>query len=318
MVLRIPRWIKFGAFFLLGASLIGCGRTFEDTQRAIEGSTPELNPSVGGGGAKKREPIAAGPRTGTLTGKVTFTGDKSKIAKVQLVPAGNAECMHAKDLKGSENDVYDQNWFVSEGEGVKNVVVFLVAPDGKFIPFTNEDKKEAKDAARETAQEAAHAATLDQPFCAFHPQVTLLTPYVLDADGTKVKTGKNLKILNSGNILHNANLQNADPRFNVGFNEAVPPRSKIEKALNPQPSPLNVRCSVHPWMSAYIWVFEHPYAAKTDENGQFTIPNVPTDVDLQIVFWHGARGFFSDGGEKGSSIRLAPKETKQVDRTISP
>jgi hypothetical protein len=42
-------------------------------------------------------------------------------------------------------------------------------------------------------------------------------------------------------------------------------------------------------MSAFIAVFDHPYFSITDENGEFTIANVPAGT-YKIQGWHEALG----------------------------
>jgi hypothetical protein len=38
---------------------------------------------------------------------------------------------------------------------------------------------------------------------------------------------------------------------------------------------ISIKCDVHPWSYAYVSVFAHPFFAVTDQDGKFTIPNVP-------------------------------------------
>ena len=45
----------------------------------------------------------------------------------------------------------------------------------------------------------------------------------------------------------------------------------------------------HGWMAAYIAVLPHPWAALTDENGRFTLRNVPAGAH-KIYAWHEALG----------------------------
>jgi len=63
--------------------------------------------------------------------------------------------------------------------------------------------------------------------------------------------------------------------------------------------PISYKCSIHPWMSGYVRVFEHPYYAVTDDDGKFEIKNAPVGK-FRIVFWHesGLRG-----GRTGDSAR---------------
>lgn len=273
-------------------ALAGCGRTYEDSLRAPDTEGPNLTPRVGGA-TKKLVPVEAASLDGVLAGRVVFQG--SVPPKREVAPADKPECRKALGEPKFKDDIYDNEWIVGEGQGVKNVVVFLKAPDGKFLPVGKDDET------------VVGEVVIDQPFCAFHPQVIVHYPVFNKKDGEREPTGQKLTIYNTGEILHNANLQGADSKYgSAGFNVAMPPKDKKAVKLNPQPSPLMLRCDVHPWMKANIWVFDHPYAAKTDESGNFTLNNVPTGVDLKICFWHPSVGFFGEGGETGKTIRFTP------------
>ena len=51
------------------------------------------------------------------------------------------------------------------------------------------------------------------------------------------------------------------------------------------------RLNVAP-LSAVVWAKDHPYAAVTDNKGNFEIKSVPTGVELGIIAWHEAKGNF--------------------------
>jgi hypothetical protein len=53
--------------------------------------------------------------------------------------------------------------------------------------------------------------------------------------------------------------------------------------------PARVAEDIHPWMSAYWLILDHPYFAVTDERGNFEIPDVPTGPQ-EVVVWHEALG----------------------------
>ena len=307
MAVRSPGWLKVSGFILVSAGLAGCGRTYEESlkQPYVEKTPIILN--TGGATAKKLEPLKAKSFDGVLTGKVIFTAAKPP-EKRPVVGDNHPQCLEAKETDKFKNDIYDQDWHVGEGGGVGNVVIFLKAPDGTFFPVVEKDKKAAKS-----------EMTIDQPFCAFHPQVVVLYPAYHTKEGKLAPTGQKPVIKNSGAILHNANLQDADAKYgNVGFNVNIPPGTKKDDfSLNPQPKPLSLSCSVHPWMKANIWVFGHPYAVRTNEKGEFTIKNLPTGVDLQLVCWHPAVGYFSEGESAGRKMNFTPGE-KKLEIPISP
>jgi hypothetical protein len=47
-----------------------------------------------------------------------------------------------------------------------------------------------------------------------------------------------------------------------------------------------IGCSVHPWMTAWVNVFPHPYFAVTDVNGAYAIPGPLPDGRYTITLWH--------------------------------
>ena len=84
------------------------------------------------------------------------------------------------------------------------------------------------------------------------------------------------------------------------------PRAAVQQQL------VTVRCNIHAWMLAYAFVLDHPFAAVTDENGEFHIPSAPLGKELRIVAWHeaAAPNYFLKGGEDGDAITLQEIQPK--------
>ena len=88
-------------------------------------------------------------------------------------------------------------------------------------------------------------------------------------------------------------------------------------------SPVEVKCSVHPWMKSWVWAFDHPFAcvsgSKAGESqlpsGEFKIDNIPAGVKLRVVAWHEEAGFLN-GGPKGEELTLKEGDNAR-DFTIS-
>jgi hypothetical protein len=67
---------------------------------------------------------------------------------------------------------------------------------------------------------------------------------------------------------------------------------------------LNLSCYVHPWQHAYISVFDHPYAAVTDEKGKFAITDIPPGT-YTVEVWHEALGTKNRANVKVESGRTS-------------
>ena len=71
--------------------------------------------------------------------------------------------------------------------------------------------------------------------------------------------------------------------------------------LSPYTGYIRVRSNTHPWMSGYVFVFNHPYAGVTDSNGTLKLDDVPPGEYLLKV-WH--EGF----GVKERKVRVGPDQ----------
>jgi hypothetical protein len=54
-------------------------------------------------------------------------------------------------------------------------------------------------------------------------------------------------------------------------------------------APFKVKCDVHPWMGAFIGVFDHPYFAVTGDDGSYVISGLEPG-DYIIEAWHEKLG----------------------------
>jgi hypothetical protein len=164
--------------------------------------------------------------------------------------------------------------------GVKNVEVFL--------------KGVAKGKANPTG-----IITLTNNHCMFEPRV----------QGASV--GQQIKIASDDPILHNTHPQVADTNATL-YNIALPYKGfSVVKPLPTTPELIRVKCDAHEWMRAWIWEFDHPYYATTDENGQFKITDVPPGT-YTIVAWHEVMG------QKESSAVVTSGKPVTVDFSLTP
>jgi hypothetical protein len=196
----------------------------------------------------------------------------------------------------SEEEKTAYQWRVnSKNNGVKNVMVWLAPGDNGYFKLSDGDKKPTRD-----------KVIIDQPHCAFEPHCEVAFTHY--SEGTKpVSTGQTVVFMNtSKNIAHNTNYKGTRVS---GKNITLQPGDVLVGEIN-KPDLITVNCEIHTWMRAYIRNFDHPFAAVTDENGNFEIKNVPTGVPVQLVIWHEV-GEYGKDGQKGKTVTLNDGENTE-------
>jgi hypothetical protein len=214
---------------------------------------------------------------GSLSGKVTLDGqipEPIDLTPLMMKHADKACCL---DPKAKPIEKIDPTWMVDpKTKGIANVVVWIKAPPKTYFPIHDKFKVRKEE------------VVIDQPHCAFLPRVTVYQPTYFD--GAKdVETGQKLIIRNSATVPHNVRATGGAK--NPGFNKTVIAKSEIPVTFVPQPLPILLNCDLHTWMSAKVFVFDHPYFAKTKEDGTFEIPFVPAGAEVMLVAWHEADGY---------------------------
>lgn len=262
--------------FALLPVVAGCGGgASEETTVKIKRDTGD---SAGGNGDEAGGGPAGGAAApegkGTLKGKVVLQGGAPDLPL--LIRAGasikDAEVCAAKDLP-------NERLVVSPDGGVANVFIYLrKAPPGAEVPPPPEEE-----------------AVFDQKNCRFLPHVFL------------VRTAQPVTIKNSDPILHNTHTY---PGRNNGFNASIKSNGAESTVYDrAEAKPFEVKCDIHAWMIAYHLPLDHPYAAVTNENGEFEIPDVPSG-DHRFQIWHeGAVGGFLS---RGYSVTINPDEVTEV------
>jgi plastocyanin len=108
---------------------------------------------------------------------------------------------------------------------------------------------------------SAPAVELDQKGCLYTPQILA------------IQTGQKLVVKNSDPCVHNVHTK---PTENPESNQVQMPGGADLTYTFAKPEPfLKFQCDVHPWMFAWVTVFDHPYFAVSGKDGKFTIKNVP-------------------------------------------
>jgi plastocyanin len=108
---------------------------------------------------------------------------------------------------------------------------------------------------------SAPPVVMDQKGCLYTPQILA------------IQTGQKLIVKNSDPCVHNVH---AKPKVNPESNQVQMPGGADLTFTFDKPEPfLKFQCDVHPWMFAWVSVFDHPYFAINGADGKFTIKNVP-------------------------------------------
>lgn len=91
---------------------------------------------------------------------------------------------------------------------------------------------------------------------------------------------------NSDPILHTAHalFTSGQPQFNIGLYPG-----KVSRKPLVTPGVVKIICEVHPWMSAYIVVSDHPYYSVTDVYGDYLISDIPAG-SYRLKVWHETLG----------------------------
>jgi plastocyanin/predicted small lipoprotein YifL len=141
------------------------------------------------------------------------------------------------------------------------------------------------------------AVTLDQKNCRY-------VPHVLG-----VQAGQILRITNSDQTDHNVH---PTPKKNDDFNVSqVHGDAAIEHVFNNEEVMIPVQCNQHNWMRANIGVLDHPFFAVSNEDGSFTIKNVPPGA-YTLVFWHEVYG------EQSVPVKVTARGTVTQDVEYGP
>ena len=145
-----------------------------------------------------------------------------------------------KEVCGGIRDV--PRIYIGSNNGVQDAVVFL--------------KKVSKGKAWGKPPETPQINNID---CRFEPHIQVMRPGDID-------------ILNSDPVLHNTH---GFYGRRTAFNLALPNKGDLVRKKLKRPGEVRVECDAHGWMLAWVYVAESPYYTLVNENGEFTISDIP-------------------------------------------
>ena len=196
---------------------------------------------------------------GAIVGLVTWTGDLPELQHLPITK--NPEVC---DLSGAGVRPSPRLIVSEENRGVGNTVVYL-ADIGKGKALDALLTAELLKAELEPGQNLR----IDQAQCIYEPHITL-APLRAELDMTS-----------SDDLLHNLHMSGS-ARYNLAF----PIKDKVITRRLRKAGLISIACDAgHSWMSAYIHVVHHPYYAITDDEGGFTLSDVPAGK-YSLHAWH--------------------------------
>lgn len=187
---------------------------------------------------------------GSITGTITFEGKAPKMKPLKV---------DADPICVANNEIAPKKeWLIlDENKGVKNMLVFIT--EGLNIDYSPPEEP----------------VVIDQKGCIYSPHVV------------GIMAGQQLDILNNDGTLHNIH---ALPKVNKEFNKAQPrSKKKLSVKFEKPEAPFKVKCDVHPWMGAYIGVFDHPCFSVSGDDGTYVISDLKPG-EYVIEAWHEKLG----------------------------
>jgi len=217
------------------------------------------------------------PADGKATGHVKLDGAAPTLKPLQITDEKAKGCC-PPDKK---MDTVDPQLVVGKDGGVANAVVMIEVPGEK-------------------AEAPKEPVEIDQKMCHFEPHVRV------------IPAGGKVVFLNSDGVSHNIHTY---ANKNDSFNKTVAPGSKEECTLA-KGDKVQVKCDIHDWMSAWVYVADTSHFAITKDDGAFEIPGLKPGK-YKVEVWHERFGkgkgevtIKDDGTSDAVEIKMKDKEKK--------
>ncbi|MEX2288043.1 MAG: carboxypeptidase regulatory-like domain-containing protein [Planctomycetaceae bacterium] len=195
-----------------------------------------------------------------------FGSFKGKVVMQGTAPQLEALVRKGANIKDADvcaaQDIPNEKLVVGPSGGVANVFVYLqTAPPGA-----------------KTTDPPADPVLFDQKGCHFIPHALF------------VQVGRPLQVVSGDEVAHNTHTK---PVRGTQFNAIINKGDRVGvkttySTFENQPIPVN--CDFHAWMFAWHLPLEHPFAAVTDEKGEFEIAELPAGTH-KFKVWHEGAGF---------------------------
>ena len=188
----------------------------------------------------------------TISGEAKFLGPVPNSHPIRV----------SKDQDYCGQTLPNEGTLIGPGQGLKNVVVYLEKAPEAPAPFPRDKEN-----------------LLDNNGCRMTPRVMA------------IRLGERLVIKNSDPKLH---ILHSYLEKRTVFNLSLPfqgTKMDITHKIK-GPGLLQINCDTHAWMRGYLYVFDHPFFAVTDERGFFSIGDIPPGK-YTLKAWHEEAGIQS-------------------------
>jgi len=206
---------------------------------------------------------------GSISGTVNFSGKDPDPVVFKI----------SKDNDVCGNGTREVDFVRTSGGKLKDVMVYLQkVKQGKPFP------------------KGLEQAEILQQGCEFKPWVTLM------------ENGAEANIVNDDPVLHNIHTYELIGKAKkTVMNISQPDKGTIKKKVKLKRGvAMKIECDAHDFMHAFAFVPKNPYFALVDDNGQFTIDNVPPGK-YKVVAIHGTLG------SKKGKVEVAPGGQATID-----
>lgn len=224
----------------------------------------------------------ANAQWGNFKGQVVFKGDVPKVDV--LVAKGQAQ--KDPEVCAANENVTSQELVIDpKTKGIANCVIYLSRKPTKIHP--------------DLAKPPKDPIKFDNVNCVFEPHVLV------------VHKDSAVHAINSDACGHNVK---TNMIRNKAENQLLGPKDVVKgyefKFRAAEFLPMKVECNIHPWMNAYWYVVDHPYAVVTDKEGNFEIKNLPAGRHTFKV-WQEKAGYL----ERSLSVTIEADKT--AEKTIT-
>ena len=177
-----------------------------------------------------------------IVGLITLKGTPPAETDLGSYISGNADCAA-----------------MYQGQKMPTTHFYVVGPNGEFADVV----VSLKGVTGKSAGASSPPVVLDQKNCVYTPGILA------------IQTGQKLIVKNSDACVHNVHATPTVPG-NPESNQAQMPGGADLNFVYSQPEMfLRFKCDVHPWMFAWLSVFDSPWFCVSGTDGKFVIKNVP-------------------------------------------